>query len=135
MQPQPSFEEALYEAMKCVHPSITTRLFSVACLGRCESYWSSVQSQGLMVPNTALLSLYDYLEAKKIVQSHKHLTVKGITDIQVMIEDEIVRRFKETNQISVDGWNRISESIREESAEDKYGYYGFMPFISTRYRY
>ncbi len=134
MNQEQSFEEILYEAMKFVHPAITTRLFSVACLGRCESYWSSVLSQGLKVPNTALLSLYDYLEAKKIVQSHESNKVEVITGIQEMIESEILHRFKETNQISKEGWNRLAESIREEANEEKYGYYG-LPFISTKYGY
>jgi hypothetical protein len=135
MNQEPSFNESLYEAMKFVHPAITTRLFSVACLDRCESYWSSVMAQGLKVPNTALLSLYDYLEAKKIVSNEKPLNVRVITDIQEMIEDEIIARFQQTNQISKEGWNRLAESIREESNEEKYGYYGFMPFISTKYGY
>jgi len=135
MNQEPSFEDSLYEAMKSVHPAITTRLFSVACLGRSSSYYSSVLSQGLKLPNTALLELYDYLEAKKIVSSDKATKVRVISDIQAMIEDEILLRFKETNQISKDGWNRLSESIREESAYEKYGYYGLMPFVSTKYGY
>jgi predicted NAD-dependent protein-ADP-ribosyltransferase YbiA (DUF1768 family) len=133
MNQEPSFEEILYEAMKFVHPALTTRLFSVACLDRCQSYWSSVVSQGLKVPNTALLSLYDYLEAKKIVQSHEPSKVKVINGIQEMIEVEILHRFKETNQISKEGWDRLAESIREEVNEEKYGYYDSMPFISTKY--
>ncbi len=135
MNQEQSFEEILYEAMKFVHPAITTRLFSVACLGRCKSYWSSVVSQGLKVPNTALLSLYDYLEAKKIVSNDKPLNVRVINDIQEMIEDEIISRFQQTNQISKEGWDRLSQSIRDEANEEKYGYYGLMPFISTKYGY
>jgi hypothetical protein len=69
MEQEQSFEEKIYETMRFVHPALTTRLFSTACLGRCPSYYSSVQSQGLKLPNTALLELYDYLEAKKIVSS------------------------------------------------------------------
>jgi hypothetical protein len=135
MNEEKSFEEKLYETMKLVHPAITTRLFSTACLGRCPSYYSSVMSQGLKLPNTALLELYDYLEAKKIVSSEKATKVKAITLIQEMIEDEVLRRFKETNQISRDGWNRLSESIRNEANEEKYGYFGLMPFVSTKYGY
>ncbi len=55
MNQELTFNETLYEAMKFVHPALTTRLFSVACLNRSASYWSSVVSQGLKVPNTALL--------------------------------------------------------------------------------
>ena len=135
MNQEPSFNESLYDAMKFVHPAITTRLFSVACLDRCESYWSSVMAQGLKVPNTALLTLYDYLEAKKIVSNEKPLNVRVITDIQEMIEDEIIARFQQTNQISREGWNRLSESIRQESNEEKYGYYGHMPFTWSIHRW
>lgn len=135
MNQQQSFEEILYEAMKFVHPALTTRLFSVACLGKSASYYSSTVSQGLKLPNTALLELYDYLEAKKIVSSEKAIKVKVITGIQGMIEDEILFRFQESNQISKDGWDRLSKSIREEAEDEKYGYYGLMPFISTKYGY
>lgn len=85
------------------------------------------------MPNTALLSLYDYLEAKKIVQSHEPTKVKVMTSIQEMIEDEVLSRFQQTNQISKEGWDRLAESIRDEANEEKYGYYGGMPFISTKY--
>jgi hypothetical protein len=135
MNEEASFEEKLYETMKLVHPAITTRLFSTACLGRCPSYYSSVMSQGLKLPNTALLELYDYLEAKKIVSSEKLTKVKAITLIQEMIEDEIIARFKFTNQISRDGWDRLSKSIREDSWQEKYGYldYQYIPFSMSRY--
>ena len=135
MNQELTFNETLYEAMKFVHPALTTRLFSVACLGRCESYWSSVVSQGLKVPNTALLSLYDYLEAKKIVSNDKPLNVRVINDIQEMIEDEIVSRFQQTNQISKAGWDRLSQSIREESADEKYGFLNYMRFGYIKYGY
>lgn len=85
------------------------------------------------MPDTALLSLYDYLEAKKIVSSEKLTKVRVISEIQEMIEDEILRRFKETSLISQEGWDRLSQSIRDEETDEKYGYYGFMPFISTKY--
>lgn len=134
MEQEQSFNESLYEAMKFVHPAITTRLFSVACLDRCESYWSSVMAQGLKVPNTALLTLYDYLETKKIVSNENRHNVRVISDIQEMIEDEIIDRFKLTNQISRDGWDRLSKSIREESVDEKYGYYHYMPFTWNSYR-
>lgn len=135
MEQEQSFEEKLYETMKFVHPALTTRMFSVACLNRSESYWSSVISQGIKLPNTALLELYDYLEAKKIVRSEKPSNIRVIIDIQNMIEDEIVDRFKLTNQISNEGWSRLAESISNESNEEKYGYYDLMPFVSTKYGY
>ena len=135
MEQEQSFEEKLYEAMKFVHPALTTRLFSTACLGRCPSYYSSVISQGLKLPNTALLELYDYLEAKKIVSSENITKVRVISDIQDMIEDEIIARFQLTNQISKAGWDRLSQSIREESMDEKYGYLNYMPFGYTKYGY
>jgi uncharacterized membrane protein len=52
-----------------------------------------------------------------------------------MIEDEIISRFQQTNQISKAGWDRLSQSIREESVDEKYGYFGLMPFVSTKYGY
>lgn len=128
-----TFEEDLYSLMKFLHPSLTVRTFSVACLNRSAGYWSSVLAQKIPLPSTALLDLSDYLEVQKIVHSDKFTKVKVITDIQEMIEDEILRRFQETNQISKEGWDRLSESIRQESTGEKYGYYGMMPFISTRY--
>jgi len=132
MNQKQSFEEVLYEAMKFVHPALTTRHFSLACLGKSATYYSSVLSQGLKLHNTALMELYDYLATKKIVQSHEPSKVEVINGIQEMIEDEILHRFKETNQISKEGWDRLSQSIRDEANEEKYGYYG-MPFISTKY--
>jgi hypothetical protein len=38
-----------------------------------------------------------------------------------MIAYEIVERFKAMNQVSIDGWERISKSLREQSFEKDMG--------------
>ena len=133
-EPEPSFEENLYTVMKFLHPSLTNRVFSTACLSRSPSYWSSVMGQKIRLANTALIDLTDYLESQKIVHQYNDAKVQIINDIQQMIADEIVDRFKSLNQESIDGWDRISKALREQTTEEKYGYYG-MPFISTSYGY
>lgn len=134
-EPEPTFESTLYGMMKHLHPSLTVRTFSVACLNRSEGYFSSVVAQGLRIPNTALIALTDYLETQKILHQTNSTKLLVINDILQFVEDEIVARFKLTTQISREAWNRLAESIREEDTEEKYGYvgYDYMPFSFSRY--
>ena len=121
--------------MKFLHPSLSVRTFSVACLQRSAGYWSSVLAQKIRLAETALMDLSDYLEAQKMVHSQNDAKVRIINDIQQMITDEILDRFKARHQESRDGWDRISKALREESWQEKNGYLGyeFMPFSVSRY--
>jgi len=134
-QPEPSFEESLYAAMKSLHSGLTVRTFSMACLGRSMGYYSSTVAQGLQIPNATLITLTDYLETQKILNVNNAAKVKMIDSINQMIEDEILNRLKVTTQISRDGWNRLAQSIREDDEDEKYGYldYKCMPFSIHRY--
>lgn len=134
-QIEPSFEENLYSAMKFLHSGLTVRLFSTACLGMSSGYFSSVISQGLRIQNTALMNLLDYLESQRIINEHRPTKLRIIADIKEMVEDEVIERSKLISQISKEGWDRLSASIREESLDEKYGYMDYMPFTwNTYYR-
>ncbi len=134
-EPEPTFEESLYKAMKFLHPSLSVRVFSVCMLQRSSGYWSSVIAQQIPLAETALIDLPDYLEAHKIVHSENDAKVRIINDIQQMITDEILQRFRLKHQASMAGWNRISKALREESWPEKHGYaeYEYMPFSVSRY--
>lgn len=67
------------------------------------------------------------------MHSNKHLKVQVITGIQTMIEDEIISRFRATNQVSEEGWKRLSQSIRDEEFDEKYGYMDYIPFRWSKY--
>lgn len=58
-----------------------------------------------------------------------------MNDIQQMIATEIVRKFKSSNQASIEGWDKISQALRDEAFDEKYGYidYQYMPFSWAKY--
>lgn len=127
-----TFEQDLYRAMCVACPTTTVRTFS-QWLGRSEGYWSSITAQKLPVSNTALMHLNDYIECRKMLIENSERGHMRLSDIQRMIAREIVNRFALENESFDEVWDEVSQSLRNELAQ-QHENYGVMPFVmSSRY--
>lgn len=88
-------DKRIFDAVACVLPSMTCRLFSEYC-GMSDGYWGSVQAQDLELSADALLHLAEMLEHKKSIGG-RGVSVKGINQVQELIAAEIAERRERLN--------------------------------------
>lgn len=116
------FEDQLYEDFCYVFPNTTVRSFS-SLLGKSEGYWSSINSQKLQASQSALVSLYEAISARKILLEQSSAVYGKLCLIQRMIEDELVQRF----------FLKTGFESPSKAKQDVDDFYGVMPFMCSVY--
>ncbi len=119
------FNRNLYWALADLYPEMTVRSLS-HLMGKSPGYWSSINSQKMPVPNSALVQLLDaleFLDCRIDAYSPKKIRV---SEVKAMITEELIARFCEKTGVDATG---SFQAVRKDPAT----HYGALPFMVSSY--
>ena len=119
------FNNDLYRTLVNLFPEMTVRSLS-RMMGKSDGYWSSVNTQKMVVPNAALVHLLDALEFLDGRTDTYAAKKKRIDEVRALITDELIARFHQKTGIDQSGSFQSAKS-------DPATHYGALPFLLSNY--
>ena len=117
------FEQRLYEQVRELLPSTTTRSFSCDC-GMSDNYYCSIRSQGLSMSTAALVHLAEVLEHRAALNQ----IAQPIEPVLKLIATEIAERTQDTKSASHVVQSIIAKALAKIAVE-RTGNYQAPPIV------